>query len=493
MIELPITVRLITTGKLALACIALACGASTAYGANLRPGEPVSNFGKAGLATANLATAKHGVRSNLAADAAIDSKGRILIAGARRSKSYESAVLAFGVNGKLDASWGNRGRIIHRFGWRGQYTNRNIYASEIAIGPRERVYTTDVVNLVTERDWRRLSKLQEGDPEPEELDLTRSNFFIYAHTSSGRPIRSFGQNGRARVRGPAPKGYQDGARSLFDMQVAGDGSIFLLYSDTGFSFRVEKLRSDGTVDASFGKRGRKSIPMANDYDITEMASANLHVTGSKLLITYAVNDQQDQGNGVRVVWVATRLKASGAIDGQYGVRGRAKYVWPRVSTIPETERGFYSTRDRRGNLILAGTAFVSEDDDTAEAPIGAVVRLTPKGKLDRSFGQGGTYRPTDAMGSPQYVYGVAATDDGKYAIGTLSCGDDACGPFSSRLLSASGRPETDWSGASFTSSMGRVQDIVGMYAKGKRVYQVPASLRPRGAQHERFALLALSR
>jgi uncharacterized delta-60 repeat protein len=476
--------------KMCLIVLALACGATTAYAANLKPGSLDHDYGHRGIASADLSTARKGNYRNLATDAVVDKSGRLLIAGSRRANNFDSAVVAFGPDGKVDRGWGENGHLIHRFTWQGDYTDRSIYAADVAIGPRDRVYTADVVNFVTKRDWKAAWKEQEGDPEPEEVEPARVSYYIYAHTSSGRPIRSFGKNGRSRILASRIGGWQDSPdNTLFDLKVAKDGSIFMLYRDRSFLLRVIKLKPNGRVDTTFGVRGRKTLPMSYQMQPYGINAAYLFVSGSKVLVTYAINTET---NAARVVWISTRLVRDGALDPSYGSKGRTKFTWPIETWLPDEQQGFYAIRDRQGRLVLSGSTNQATENELEES-VGLVMRITKHGKRDKSFGQNGVYRPKTESGYTQFVYGITQTVDGSYAIGLDACPDISCDVISTQLLSRSGKPQDDWAGAGFTYEMGSTRDIVGMYSAGGRVYQVPVSLRARGAKRERFAALAVRR
>jgi uncharacterized delta-60 repeat protein len=198
----------------------------------------------------------------------------------------------------------------------------------------------------------------------------RSSLAVVRLDEHGRRDRDFGDDGAVLLR---PRGVSAGATSL---HVDDDGSIVA----AGYTFREDdsqtdlllvRLLDDGQLDGGFGEGGVVQLDVGETSDgVNALVRAE---SGHLLVVGYRFREL-----GLEAVVV--RLHADGALDTDFG------------------EGGYYTlnVRDDLDELVA-----VAVDDDQRVVAVGRshigysnfsevlVVRLTPAGLLDPSFGEEG--------------------------------------------------------------------------------------------------------
>lgn len=91
--------------------------------------------------------------------------------------------------------------------------------------------------------------------------------------------------------------------------------------------------------------------------------------------------------------VAARIRADGSVNKSFGTSGVAHVVVPHVAGLPTSYPASFEPaqvlRLADGRLIVVGTDSPTE---ASQLPVVVIVRLTPNGVLDPTFGEGGTAR-----------------------------------------------------------------------------------------------------
>ena len=156
-----------------------------------------------------------------------------------------------------------------------------------------------------------------------------------------------------------------------------DGSLIVLAEGQrfgGYGGVLAKLRPDGEYDMSFGWDGHApTIPPSK---------ASLFVRPEGRILVAGV---LDQGGPV----VVERFLPNGDLDSSFGADGSVE-VDPWRLDRSEEDFSYYSgdaALDRRGRIVVA----VARSAGLENSFLG-LVRLTPRGRLDRSFGKGGGVR-----------------------------------------------------------------------------------------------------
>jgi uncharacterized delta-60 repeat protein len=177
-----------------------------------------------------------------------------------------------------------------------------------------------------------------------------------------------------------------------------------------------RLTPDGTLDASLGSNGVQQVfvPGVSDYgyDILTDAAGRVLVAGGPFNGTSVNPEGSDFG--------LTRLDSAGALDSSFGTGGTVF-----VDVAGNLDYAYAITLDGDGNIVLAGDSFNPDGFVPGLGNVGdydfSVVRLTPTGALDTSFGTGGKVLIDDPqLGVDAHGRDVAVTSDGKIVVAGYS-------------------------------------------------------------------------
>jgi uncharacterized delta-60 repeat protein len=324
-------------------------------------GKVDSSFGKNGKAAIE---GLPGTRFQLAGTA-VDSRGRVLVAGTVldpsplpapqygfRLEAELGVVIRYTPTGEPDPSFGDDGVVSSTFG-------RQPPTFTVGYPPSTFHYESPVVTLVgiaVDPDDRPLLT----GLDIKEMGGCRGSFygsqrinegFAARLTTRGLPDPSFGESG-VRAIGTLPRVNQP----LFDPK--GDGVVFTggtldgCPAESGL-FAVAHLSHRGDLDQRFGPEGWQGFE--GGFETVGGGPAAVDDRGRILLL------RTDQGVGVEVA----RLRPDGDLDGSFGHKGAARV--PRAAQI--TSIGV----DARGRVLLAGwQQFV-------------LLRLRPNGGPDPRF------------------------------------------------------------------------------------------------------------
>jgi uncharacterized delta-60 repeat protein len=194
----------------------------------------------------------------------------------------------------------------------------------------------------------------------------------------------------------------------------------------GQGLAVLEFTQTGQLDDSFASAGVYRVPLggpqSNPGGLAVDANGDIVFTG--MFLNSSSYEQ----------FVAGRLTDSGAVDGSFGSNGLLE---PDFGAGSES-LGTGVITQSNGDLAFA--AFVAASGGTGVD----VIRATPSGQLDGSFGTGGVARVADAAGLALNP-GLVETADGGYAIAssTMSGSPAATTPSITRLTAA-GDPDTSF-------------------------------------------------
>jgi len=367
--------------------LSAASAAARAAAGSIPPGQVLHDFGQ----------------QDLVRDAATQADGSTLVLGSTDRTSFDEIgpqyfVARFSRKGRLDLGFGNGGKVV------GTLPNfRDAYA--IAVAPDGKVVVGGAWDTTIPRN-------QQFDHQ----------YALARYNPDGSPDTTFGDGGTVHA-------DLDPARSddLVDLAVLPDGSIVAtgierepLSMDLGWKgFAVAKFRPDGQLDAAFAQGG----VLVSDFGVPGgIATKVAAQPDGKIVVAGATGS--DGGEQ----FAFARLNPDGSRDTSFGQGGN-------TLLRPSAEHGGYP----RGLALLPGGAIVAAGSVTRPAPpsntgflnqdegLVAVVRLTPAGAPDASFG-GGDGVVVDGLRGEAKVYDLAAQRDGSlYVAGELdvSAGDFA--------------------------------------------------------------------
>ena len=194
-----------------------------------------------------------------------------------------------------------------------------------------------------------------------------------------------------------------------------DGKLVVVgqtYQNNDYStedFVVARYNTDGTLDTTFGSRGRVRTDFpglaAVPSSVVIQPDGKIVVAGGAFpLFTFAGNFE------------VVRYNSNGSLDTSFGNGGIVTTVFP------EGSYAFDVALQPDGKIIAAGTLFIDFNPGDQSDTDFALARYNTDGSLDTTFGSGGTVS-TDFVGNEDDAFSVLIQPDGKIvAVGSANEG-----------------------------------------------------------------------
>jgi uncharacterized delta-60 repeat protein len=271
-----------------------------------------------------------------------------------------------------------------------------------------------------------------------------------AWAAGGHLDHSFGGDGRVTTRFSTDVGAEANA-----LVIQSDGKLVAAGDARDRFVAVVRYEADGTLDPSFGQRGRAR---------TRIGRYDAHGTGLGVQSDGKILDGGSSGGA----FALTRLRPDGSLDPTFGGDGT---VTARVG------RGWRNTIYGAGGLVIQPTGKIVIVGNTYRSV--ALARFEPDGTLDRSFGGDGTIT-TKVGAGPATASGIAIQPDGKIlAVGEVG------GKFVVARYRRSGALDTTFGGDGVvTTRFG-----VGSSGAGSVVIEPNGSIVVSGHADDRFAIV----
>jgi uncharacterized delta-60 repeat protein len=347
------------------------------------------------------------------AGVAVDSQGRVVLAGLSRPIPSESTpdpvlskatVMRFNADGSIDTSFGSNGMVITDFGFKapaaagGPYIGASVGLRDVTIDSANRPVISG--GYVTE--LTKYEAISEG--------------FVARLTESGALDQSFGESGIRKI--DTFKGFSQ----LLDRT---GGSLALGQPKEGRGRNVlTGLDENGNLDPSFGSFGFRTLGSNAEPAVTVAPSGKILILGQpEGSRYYKTETQKNKKTGkkervkVRIdieVQNVRRLLPNGASDPSFGRTGSVNYVDPKVGsfsalTVDGKERIYLAGRigrrvSKQANNPLHRTQFLLE-------------RTQANGRIDGTFGHEGAV--TAGFGGPADAFAtqVELVAKGKILVG----------------------------------------------------------------------------
>jgi uncharacterized delta-60 repeat protein len=158
-----------------------------------------------------------------------------------------------------------------------------------------------------------------------------------------------------------------------DIQVQADGSIILIGQTTNPNKQgmIIQYMPDGSIDTTFGTDGVALLSMGSSLSTTVFNAAALQSDSSIVVAGYTY----DTGSSTQIL--IARYTSDGILDPTFGTGGTVQ------SSIGDGATLNGLSLDASGNIVGVGTTVVGG------APMALLVRLTPTGSFDATFGTDG--------------------------------------------------------------------------------------------------------
>lgn len=327
-------------------------------------------FGSGGVVVTDMSRSKS---YDVGRAVALQPDGKIIVAG-QSTAGLGMALARYNTNGDLDASFGSEGKVITKIAG---------IAYALAVQPDGKVVVTGSVD-------RR----------------TGNGIALARFQPDGTLDARFATNGVALTT-IRSTGSDDVGEAL---ALQSDGTIVVAGHSTntnGSAFTILRYQSDGTLDPSFGAKGRV-VTTVGGADSTSRASA-VDVRPDGRIV--AAGSSSPQGKHSR--FALARYQPDGTLDTSFGDAGT-------ITTQIGDSRSFaYASAigtDSLDRILVIGSAGLLRTGDFALA------RYNADGTLDPSFGTRGVVA-TDFDGGDDRAFGLAFQPDGR----ALAAGYSASG------------------------------------------------------------------
>jgi uncharacterized delta-60 repeat protein len=314
------------------------------------------------------------------ADVAVDSQGRVLIAGTTRPKTRfgmdnlalpgpiqsMATIRRYLPNGRLDPGFGSEGVLNTDLGApRPTFEGQSYEGSAVA-----------VVGLVVDGANRPIvtgsAVVEVGHCTPSQNRYEASQGIVARLTSSGGPDLSFAGKGMQLVGGlswlgsPAPT-----SAGIFSAGTSSDPCP--RGEDPVNPSVLVSLGKDGGLAPGFAASGFWSRPF------TRISSLAVAPSGKIVLLVRTI--ELSRGEWIESPGEAVRLRANGSFDTGFGHGGSASLNLPKLGDVEAI------AVDAKGRVVLAGQVWVKRGKNWYSKLL--LMRRTAAGEPDREFGRRG--------------------------------------------------------------------------------------------------------
>jgi uncharacterized delta-60 repeat protein len=334
-------------------------------------GQLDTTFGQGGVVT----TAFNISGGGKSYSTAIQSDGKIIVAGYCYQGNDEFLLLRYNTDGSLDNTFGLNGNVITKI------SMADDIARAVAIQSDGKIIATGY-------------SYQGGNYD----------FAMVRYNVNGAPDSSFGEDGIVTT----PVGNLDDR--AYSVAVQDDGKILAAgYSYDGNNYKSALVRydMDGSLDNTFGQNGiiTNSIQFSDD----RAYSVNIQDDGKILTAGYTYNSGEGSIN-----FELNRYNADGTPDNTFGMNG---FVTTQVGAA--YNYAYSASVQDDGKIIAAGYSYNSGSGEDF-----AIVRYKADGTLDSTFGNNGIIT-TPIGNSDDIANSVVVQDNGKLIAAGYSDDDFA--------------------------------------------------------------------
>ncbi|WP_051385046.1 T9SS type A sorting domain-containing protein [Flavobacterium enshiense] len=244
----------------------------------------------------------------------IQSDGKVVMAGSTWDGfQYDFALVRYNINGSLDNTFGNNGKVITDLG--GYHDD---YATAMTLQKDGKIIVAGYRN-----------KGSSSSPD--------TDFSLVRYNSNGSPDNSFGIGGMITTAVGNSNDFGNSVAIQNDNKVVVAG-----YSSNGYNwdFALVRYKSDGTLDNTFSSDGKVTTDVgnANDYGNSIAIQSN----GKIIVAGYIANgDQWD--------FALVCYKSDGSLDGTFGAGGKVITDLGSVNDI-----GSKMALQNDGKILLSG-------------------------------------------------------------------------------------------------------------------------------------------
>lgn len=312
------------------------------------PGDLDPTFGKGGVVITPI-----GNDHDLLNDLTLLKDGRILAIGNSKSGGQNDAALVlYKPDGSVDKTFGNNGIVVTDIG------GKNDTISDVAIQGDGKI-------VVAGSTYK--------GPGHEEILLIR-------YHPDGRLDETFGQGGIV-TSALFPAGLSN-THSASEVLIQGDGKIIvagITNTRQNYDFAVARYNPDGTLDETFGDKGKVATDLGRGYDIPTNAVLQPDGQGNQKIVVAGRSEWGGLSD-----FALVRYNPDGSLDATFGNNGQ---VITDFDGRLDYLNAVLLQGDGQGNekIAVAGGSKVGKEG-TLDI---ALARYNSDGTLDAGFGDGG--------------------------------------------------------------------------------------------------------
>jgi len=323
-----------------------------------QPGTLDATFGNGGIVSTQISTSY-----NFGNAMTIQADGKIVVVGQSRvSGKYNMSIVRYNPDGTLDDTFDSDGMLIIEAATVNNFANKVMIQSDNKIVIAGHSFNGSSADMV----------------------VVRLN-------PDGSIDNTFGTNGIATI---DFAGANDLAESA---TLQADGKI-LLGGHSADNFSVVRLKTDGSLDSTFGLNGLAKIIFATGSSYIK--DIIVQSDGKILTAGFA------SGTGA-FTFALARFKTDGSLDSTFGTNGMVYYDFGSGDNF-----GLAVREKSDGKILIAGNTFISSPPLVYKQ---AVMQLNADGSKDNSFGTNGIARAGIAN-EECYANGLAIQPDGKIIL-----------------------------------------------------------------------------
>lgn len=309
---------------------------------------------------------------------AIQSDGKIVVAGATEYGGMVFGLARYNTDGSLDTSFSSDGKVTTQIG-----SGNNDRANAVVIQPDGKIVAVG-----------------------EDMTNTQGNysFALARYNTDGSPDSTFGTNGQLIT------DFTTGEDKAYGVVLQPDGKIVAAGSAQYNKFALARYNSDGSLDTSFDGDGMALTTLGTGFN------------GAKAVALQSDGKIVAAGSTRITVWddfAVVRYNTDGSLDTSFSSDGK-------VTTGIGSSRDYINALviQPDGKILVGGYSYMgsptSEDFTLA--------RFDTDGSLDNSFGTDGIVATTIA--NYDAIYGMALQADGKIvAVGRAGTSFISGGPY----------------------------------------------------------------
>lgn len=391
----PSTRRIFQTAL--FSCLTLFCLSPLAIG---QAGHLDSGFGNGQPGIFSFSQSSANGSSNVATAVALQSDGKIVVAGQIGNRS---GLLRLTTNGQLDTTFGTGGVVISRIGGDinqifislALQSDGKILVTASGCPPRDELArfnadgsldTSFGSSGIASLSFRVFAVTVQQDGK---ILVTGENYPVVLMArllGTGQLDTSFGTGGEAPL-----------IASASSIAVQSDGKI--LVASGGISAgSLARYNTDGSLDKSFGISGQAAT-------ITPLNAVAVQIDGR--IVGAGANTSRLSLNGNATGFGLVRFNTNGSIDTTFGARGG---VTTGFANAVNTSAGSVRIQTN-GDIVTAGSSGTSGTSISF-----ALARYLSAGKLDSTFGSGGLVTTSFGSNTTAGVASMVLQSDGKIVV-----------------------------------------------------------------------------